>query len=196
MPALQHRRFLPRPPPARSCVCRSHQPRPPALSSSPHGHWRTSLGPGRQACHPAAGGGRGSGLRWATRGVLPTEPRLLRGATRLLRAAQLLRTAPGVLRATPRVLPCAAALLPALARVWAPDAAVLRAAAWLLCTAHVVLWLLWRPRLLSSGRFRLSAPVRISAARRLARHVMAEGPRRLPPWSCAIGSWKSRPSCS
>src|SRR5580658_3944026 len=147
-----------------------------------------------EACHPAPGRGFVSGLDGATRSV-PTDPRLLRGSPRLLCAAQLLFTSPGELR-VPRVLPCAAVLLPARARVCSPGAAFLRADTWLLCAARVVLWLLWCPGLPSIGRFRLSAPVRISAARRLASQVMAEDRRTQPPWSCAIGSWKSRPSCS
>ena len=94
------RRFLPRPPPPRSCVYRSRQPLPPALYSSPHGHWDTSSVP-RRGLPPCRWSWPRQRPPLGNRGVIPTDPRLLRGAARLLRAAQLLRTAPGVLRRQP-----------------------------------------------------------------------------------------------
>ena len=81
----------------------------------------------------------------------PPNPGYYGGPPGYYCAAQLLCTGrPAYYAPAPRAITLRRRLTtgPALAYA-APDAAVLRAAAWLLCTAHVVLWLLWRPRLLS-----------------------------------------------
>jgi hypothetical protein len=147
-----------------------------------------------EARHAAIDRGR---RRGAATGAVRRGPRLLRESGRLFRATQLLCAASGVLPTAAGLLRSASTVLPARAGVCSCDAAALYAAARLLSVPDALRWLLRCPEFLPpTGRLRLSRPLRITAARRLARHVMAADRRAPPLCSCAIESWKSPPSCS
>src|SRR5580658_6307350 len=146
-----------------------------------------STGPGTcprgrgEACHTAARPDLGRRLTAA--GVIPA-------LCRVLRAAQLLCAAA-------HVLPGTAGLLPAHAPLCSDPAAVLRTAAWLLRSAHAVLWLLWCPSLLPLARFLLPPSLTAAAEPLLVAEHATAGDHLAPnPWNCAIASLNLQPSCS